>query len=138
MIFEKLKKFEADSIARGIPIVGHDKGKWLYEKVIETQPEKILELGTANGYSGVILGHENAELITIEIDEKIAEEAKNNFKIFGINAKVIIGDAVEEAKKIANEKKNAGSFDLIFIDFAKKKYMEVLDDCIKLVRKNGL
>ncbi|MDP4012148.1 MAG: class I SAM-dependent methyltransferase, partial [Candidatus Nanoarchaeia archaeon] len=93
---------------------------------------KILELGTANGYSGIILGSEGAELTTIELNSEIAEEAKTNFKEYKIKAKVIIGDAVEEIKNL-NE-----NFDLIFIDFAKRKYIEVLEIAIGLLNKKGV
>ncbi len=135
MIIDKLEKLEKESIERGIPIIGKYKGKWLYDKIKEVKPKKILELGTANGYSGIILGSEGAELTTIELDEKIANEAKNNFKEFNINAKIILGNCVEEVNILVKEKM---IFDLIFIDFSKRDYIKVLEDCILLVKKNGL
>ena len=48
----------------------------------------------------------------------------------------MVGDAVEIVKRSAKEKQEY--YDMIFIDFTKKKYLEVLEDCIKLVRKGGL
>ena len=126
MVILKLKELEKESISRSIPIIGSEKGTWLHNKVLELKPKKVLELGTANGYSGIILGSEGAELTTVEIDPKIAEEAKSNFKKFNINSKIIVGDGVEEIKKLDE------IFDLIFIDFVKKKYIEVLEDCIRL------
>lgn len=137
MIISLLQDLENQSIFKGIPIVGREKGTWLADKVREIQPELVLELGTANGYSGIILGSEGAELITIEINLEIAEEARNNFTQFSVNAKIIVGDAVQEVQKLMQNKTNVGSFDIIFIDFAKDKYIEVLDNCLKLVRKNG-
>ena len=135
-VISKLQALEQESIARGIPIIGPKKGSWLSQKVQESKPARILELGTANGYSGCILGSKGAELTTIEVNAIIADEAINNFKIYGINAKVLVGDAVEIVKRSAKEKQEC--YDIIFIDFAKKKYLEVLEDCIKLVRKGGL
>ena len=137
MIIEELEALEKESLGRGIPIVGRHKGSWLYKKILEVKPKKVLELGTANGYSGIIIGSTGAKLFTIEIDNQIAGEAKNNFSKFGIDATVIVGDGVLEVKKIAEEKKNLGSFGIIFIDFAKGKYISVLEDCIKLVNKGG-
>ena len=119
-----MKTLEEESVRRKIPIIGPEKGEWLSKQVIGKK--KILELGTANGYSGIILGSEGAELTTIEINEEIAKEAVENFKKFNIKANVIIGDAVQEIKKL-NE-----HYDLIFIDFAKRKYIEVLEECIRL------
>jgi len=137
MIISLLQDLENQSIARGLPIIGREKGTWLWNKVKELQPERILELGTANGYSGSILGSEGAELLTIELNPALAREAEENFAKFSINARVTEGDAVEEVLRLAQNKSNRESFDLIFIDFAKNKYIDVLDNCIKLVKKGG-
>lgn len=137
MIVSKLGLLEQDSIKRKIPILGKEKGIWLYGKVKELQPKRILELGTANGYSGIILGSEGSELTTIELDEKIAEEAMINFANFNVNAKILIGDGVKIVNELASVEKNHHSFDLIFIDFAKKRYIEILESCLKLTKQNG-
>src|SRR3989338_9282436 len=132
MIISLLQDPENQSIARGLPIIGRDKGTWLWNKVKELQPQRILELGTANGYSGIILGSEGAELFTVEIDPRLAGEAEENFAKFNLNATVIVGDGVEEVQKLAKDKRNHNSFDLIFIDFAKSKYIDVLENSILL------
>lgn len=132
---QKLHHLEQESIARGIPILGSKKGAWLLQKVQESKPQQILELGTANGYSGCILGSQGAELTTIDVNAIIAEEARQNFKKYGIKAQVLVGDAVEIVKRLAKERQE--HYDLIFIDFAKHKYLVVLEDCIKLVKKGG-
>ena len=137
MIISLLQDLENQSNFRKIPILGREKGTWLHAKVEEIQPERVLELGTANGYSGIILGNEGAELITIEINPVMAEEARNNFVQFSVNAKIIVGDAVVEVQKLVQDENNAESFDIIFIDFAKAKYIEVLENCLKLVKKGG-
>ena len=97
----KLKQLEQESIARGIPILGSKKGAWLLQKIQQVKPQQILELGTANGYSGCILGSAGAELTTIEVNAIIAEEARQNFKKYGIKAQVLMGDAVEITKRLA-------------------------------------
>ncbi len=137
MKFEDLRLLEQESVARGIPIVGSRKGKWLYDMVQELQPQKVLELGSANGYSGCILGSAGAELLTIELDPLIAQEAKKNYSFFHVKAKIIVGDAVKEVEKLAHDTKNHNTFDLIFIDFAKKGYMHVLEHCISLLKTGG-
>src|SRR3989344_1153434 len=116
MIITKLRALERESNERGIPIIGRLKGKWLLEKIKEVKPKKILELGTANGYSGIILGNEGAELTTVEINKVLAEETKRNFKMFGIKAEVFAEDGVKFVKKLLLNKKE-NYFDLIFIDF---------------------
>src|SRR3989344_6990916 len=114
MKISDLKELEKESLEKRIPIIGSKKGKWLLDKVKELKPKNILELGTANGYSGIILGSEKGELTTIEMDSNIAEEAEKNFKKFNINANIIIGNANLEIKNIKEK------FDLIYIDHAKK------------------
>lgn len=138
MIIPLLQELEQESIKRGIPIIGSEKGSWLYSKVKELQPKRVLELGTAVGYSGIILGSEGAELTTIELDERAAAEAQENFEKFKINAGVLVGNAAEEVKKLVSKGRNHGKFDLIFIDHTKSQYREVLDDCFRLLRPGGL
>lgn len=136
-IIPHLAELEHDCLERGIPIIGSEKGEWLQKLVQKTKPTKILELGTANGYSGIILGSMGAKLITIEKEAALAEEAECNFDQFKINAEVIIGDGITIVHNLVQDRKNQGSFDLIFIDFAKNKYLPVLEDCVKLVKKGG-
>src|SRR3989338_2388873 len=99
-----LQPLEQESLIRGIPILGSKKGAWLLQKIQQTKPQQVLELGTANGYSGCILGSEGAELTTIEVNSVIAEEARDNFKRYNIKAKVLVSDGVEILKRIAAEK----------------------------------
>ncbi len=126
-----LKELEQESRQRGIPIVGSVKGQWLLGMVENIKPANILELGTANGYSGCILGSTGARLTTLEINEKMAEEARQNFSKYNIKATVLVGDAVLLVKQLSEK------YDLIFIDFAKKKYIDVLEDCLRLVQRGG-
>ena len=132
---DRLQPLEQESIARGIPILGSKKGAWLLQKVQEIKPQRILELGTANGYSGCILGSEGAELTSIDVNAIIAEEARQNFRKYGIKAQVFVGDGVEVVKRLVKDKQDY--YDLIFIDFAKNKYIAVLENCITLVKKGG-
>jgi len=134
-IINKLVELEKESVKRGIPIVGSEKGKWLADFIDKHKLQQILELGTANGYSGIILGHQGAELTTIEINDGIAEEAMKNYSEYNIDAKIIIGDGVEIVRDLTETKKDI--FELIFIDFAKKKYIEVLENCIDMLKKDG-
>jgi len=141
-IINQLKSLEQESISRRIPIIGSAKGTWLLEQVQKYKPKKILELGTANGYSGCILGSEGAEVTTIDINRQITEEAKRNYALFNIKATIIIRDGVEAVRAMAAERDMAaerkGYFDMIFIDFHKTGYFQVLEDCITLLKQNGV
>lgn len=134
-VLSKLQPLEQESIVRGIPIIGSKKGAWLLQKIQQVRPQQILELGTANGYSGCILGSEGAELTTIEVNAVIAEEARQNFKGHEIKAQILIGNAIEIIQRLATEKQEY--YDLIFLDFAKKMYIQALEPTIKLVKKGG-
>lgn len=133
----ELHDLEQDSIKRGIPIFGSAKGEWLLRFVQEHKPKKVLELGTANGYSGCILGSEGAELTTIDINSQIVKEAEENFKLRGVRAKIIVGNGVEIVQQMAQRERFQAYYNIIFIDFAKKQYFTVLEDCLRMVKKGG-
>ena len=133
-IINDLKSLESESLARGIPIIGCEKAEWLLSKIEELRPEQVLELGTANGYSGLVLGSLGANLLTVELDKKIASEAVQNFKNFNIDAKVVVADGVAVVCDLVDKNQ---LFDLIFVDFAKKKYVNVFNSCLKLLRVGG-
>ncbi len=132
-----LQILEQESIKRGIPILGSAKGEWLLNFILEHKPKRVLELGTANGYSGCILGSEGADLTTIDINQVIVKEAEENFKLRGVKAKIIVGNAAEIVSQMALREKYLEYYDLIFIDFAKKQYLTVLKDCLRLVARGG-
>ncbi len=137
MEINDLQLLERESIHRGIPILGAAKGEWLLRFIQEHKPQRVLELGTANGYSGCILGSEGAEVTTIDINQVIVKEAEDNFKLHVINAKIIVGNGVEIVGQMAQREKFQAYYDLIFIDFAKKQYLTVLEDCLRLVVRGG-
>ena len=132
---QQLDALALQSRERGIPIIGSEKAAWLLAFIQQTKPARILELGTANGYSGLLLSSEGGELTTIEINPLAAAEAKDNFQKWHRGVQIVVGDAVTIVAELARAKQ--GWFDLIFIDFAKKKYLSVLKDCLVLVKKGG-
>lgn len=132
-ILRELQELEQELIQRNVPIIGPEKGSWLLQQVQQEKPQKILELGTARGYSGILLGSEGAHVTTIELNSEAVKEAQRHLKTFNIDAECICGNAVEIIKTFPDN-----SFDLIFIDFYKHGYDKVIDDCIRLVKKNGL
>ena len=120
-----------------VPIVTKEVAEYLKFIVKTHKVKNILEVGTAIGYSGILMAKEIVEqggkLYTIEIDEERYNQAQENIKKSGLNNIVSIeGDAVEEIKKI-NE-----NFDFVFIDASKGHYMDFFEDSIKLLNKNGI
>lgn len=120
-----------------VPIVTKEVAEYLKFIVKTHKVKNILEVGTAIGYSGILMAKEivgqDGKLYTIEIDEKRYNQAQENIKKSGLNNIVSIkGDAVEEIKKIEE------NFDFVFIDASKGHYMDFFEDSIKLLNKNGI
>ena len=107
--------------------------KYLTEK----RPEKILEIGTAVGYSAMCFSEYlqgDGKIDTIERDEERIAEAKVNIKNVGVEDKINIyeGDAVEILPTL-NEK-----YDVVFIDAAKGKYPFFLKEALRMIKPTGV
>jgi len=109
-----LARMEAEAHRESIPIVDPHEGMLLYLLVKIAGAKRILELGTATGYSGIWLlrGTEGGSLTTFEVDHKRAERARENFAdaALGKQALVLEQDAVVGLPKIDQR------FDACFID----------------------
>jgi predicted O-methyltransferase YrrM len=123
--------------SRGLPLVDAEVGALLRVLATTVGASSILEIGTAIGYSGIWLARAlppGGMLVTMEMNEERAREARENFARAGLadRVSVVVGDA---ALKIA---KVAGPFDLIFQDGAKHLYTPLLDRLVGLLRPGGL
>ena len=103
----------------------------------ETKPKKILEIGTAVGYSAMCFSEylqEDGIIDTIERDEDKIAEAKVNIEKVGVAEKINIleGDAVEILPTLT------GKYDMIFIDAAKGKYPFFLKEALRMLEKDGV
>jgi predicted O-methyltransferase YrrM len=132
-----LNEIAADGEKRNLPLVDAEVGALLRVLATAIRAEKILEVGTAVGYSGIWLAGAlpaGGVLMTMEMDPARAEEARANFVRAGIadRVNVIVGDAERMITKIA------GPFDLIFQDSDKKLYVRLLDRLVGLLRPGGL
>jgi len=119
-----LKEIESYASDNFIPIVKPEVAKFLETIIKIKQPENILEIGTAIGYSSIVMlsAYENSKVFTIEKDMDMAEIAKENFiKASLLNrVELIKGDALDVLPCL-NRK-----YDLIFIDASKGHYKEFL------------
>jgi predicted O-methyltransferase YrrM len=123
--------------ARGLPIVDAEVGVLLRVLATSVQATRILEIGTAIGYSGIWLAGAlppGGMLVTMEFDEARAREARENFARAGVSDRVsvVVGDAQLKIAKVS------GPFDLIFQDGDKKLYTPLLDRLVALLRPGGL
>lgn len=132
-IHEQMKLYAKDN---NVPII-QDSGLAFLETIIKLKrPKKILEIGTAIGYSATRMAMvENSMVITIERDNNMYNEALKNISLLGLNdlVKVIYKDALEAYDDV---KDNA--FDMIFIDAAKGQYINFFNLYSPLLKEDGI
>lgn len=121
----------------GLPIVHAATGELLHAMVRATRATRVLEIGTAIGYSGLWMATalpREGRLITLERDEARAARARTHFAAAGLDDRttVVIGDAARYLHKVA------GPFDLIFQDADKTRYEPMLDRLAGLLRLSGV
>lgn len=134
---QELEKIKEKAIQEHIPIIMDDTLEVMERYLTEIKPQKILEIGTAVGYSAMCFTRflaENGSIDTIERDEERIKEAKENIKKVGVEDKIRIyeGDAVEILPTL-NEK-----YDAVFIDAAKGKYPFFLKEALRMIKSNGI
>ena len=133
IIQAKLKKHAEENY---VPIIRPKSAKILGELVKRNQPKRILEIGTATGFSALVMlqNAPNATLTTIEKDERRFEIANEVFEDCGVQNRVvtILGDANEEVKRLE------GNFDFIFLDGPKSHYGKQLPYLLKHLEVGGM
>ncbi len=131
---EELEEIRQQSKQENIPIIEPEVGQLLNLLVKIQQPTKILELGTAYGYSTLWLAQNfPGKIVTLELKEREAKVARDNFTRFGYNnIDLIVGDALEIMPDLNSE------FDFIFIDAAKGQYLRFLEAGLNLITDGGL
>ncbi|MBR0427258.1 MAG: O-methyltransferase [Clostridia bacterium] len=134
---DKLIIIKQKALEEHIPIIMDDTLEIIANYLKEIKPIRILEIGTAVGYSAICFSKylaENGIIDTIERDEEKIIEAKKNIKEMNLEDVIHIyeGDAVEILPTI-NEK-----YDMVFIDAAKGKYPFFLKEALRLLNKGGI
>ena len=122
---ELIKEIEKDAEINNVPIISKEIREYL-KFIIKTNKniKNILEVGTATGYSGIIMSEE------IQDRFKIAQSNFEKSNLKGIEQ--IFGDATEEIEKLNK------NFDFIFIDAAKGQYKKFFEDSYKLLNEGGI
>jgi len=120
-----------------IPIIMDDTLEVVDKILTEIKPTRILEIGTAVGYSAICFSkylQKEGKIDTIERDSERVAEARINIKNVGVEDKINIyeGDAVEILPTL-NEK-----YDVVFIDAAKGKYPFFLKEALRMIKPNGI
>ena len=134
---QELEKIKQKALQEHIPIIMDDTLTVMEKYLIEIHPKRILEIGTAVGYSAMCFTRflaENGIIDTIEREEERVKEAKENIKKVGVEDRIRIyeGDAVKILPTL-NEK-----YDAVFIDAAKGKYPFFLKEALRMIKPKGI
>ncbi|QEK12115.1 O-methyltransferase [Crassaminicella thermophila] len=131
-----LKEMEEFAFENHVPIIQPEVAKLLEVITKINRTKSILEIGTAIGYSAIILTNamEDGKLVSIEKRSDMVEIATNNIHKAGLSEKIkIIEGSAEYILPALNEE-----FDLIFLDAAKGQYMSFFSASINLLKKGGV
>lgn len=131
-----LAELEAFAKKENIPIIPHETVsyfRWLLQSI---QPKNILEIGTAIGFSALLMAENapEAKITTIDRNEEMIAFAKENFEKFDTRNQITLveGDAVDLLSGLTE------MYDFVFMDSAKSKYIVFLPEVLKHVKKGGV
>ncbi|KOA20489.1 putative O-methyltransferase [Clostridium homopropionicum DSM 5847] len=132
-----LKDLEDYATKEHVPIVQKEVASFLKFMVTIQKPKKILELGTAIGYSSILMNiasNGNSIITTIERERDMIDIAEKNIQNYGFEKKIKIleGDCLEILPKLEEK------YDLIFMDAGKGHYNDFFPYCLKLLEYNGI
>lgn len=132
-----LEEMEQYALEHHVPIIRKEMQSFMKVLLAVQRPERILEVGTAIGFSTLLMceyGLENLQMVTIENYEKRIPIAKENFRKAGRENQITLleGDAGEILKTLE------GTFDVIFMDAAKGQYINWLPDVLRLMHPGSI
>lgn len=132
-----LNEVERYAIDTGVPVIRPETQSLLKLLLTMKQPRRILEAGTAIGFSALLMaqyGSDDCHITTIEKYEKRIPIARENFSRSALGRKITLleGDAMEIMERLE------GGYDLIFMDAAKGQYIHFLPQVLRLLEPGGL
>ena len=132
-----LRGLEQEALADQVPIIRPQTRNLLRFFIAMKRPARILEIGTAVGFSALFMHHfapADCRIVTIEKDPERAEIARRNFERHHAPIELLEGDA----EQILGGIREDASFDLIFMDAAKGQYIRYLPHALRLLRSGGI
>lgn len=134
---EILETIEKEALASSVPIIRREMQSFLKTLLLIRKPMRILEVGTAVGFSALLMSEyapEGCRITTIENYEKRIPAALENFRRAGKEEKITLieGDAAEVLKTLE------GPYDFIFMDAAKGQYIHYLPEVLRLLPEGGV
>lgn len=135
-VTDALKELEEFARRENIPIIPHETVAFFRLFLQTMKPKSILEIGTAIGFSALLMAEQvpDAKIMTIDRNEEMIGFAKENFARFDQRKQITLleGDAVDLLEHIEQR------FDLIFMDSAKSKYIVFLPEVLKRLEVGGV
>ncbi|MGM0500045.1 MAG: O-methyltransferase [Bacillota bacterium] len=133
----EFKNVEKECRADYIPIIDRDAADLLKLQLKIKEPQKILEIGTAYGFSSLVMAKaspKNAQITAVELDPQRALKAKENFIKYNYQAKIDlkVGDAFDVLMYLKSD------YDFIFLDAAKGQYFYLFEYIMELLAPGGL
>ena len=133
---EILETIEQEALAADVPIIRREMQSFLEVLLLMKKPMRVLEVGTAVGFSALLMSDylpEGGHITTIENYEKRIPIARENFRRAGKEDKITLieGDATEVLAEME------GTFDFIFMDAAKGQYIHYLPNVLRLLSDGG-
>ena len=133
---EILETIEQEALASDVPIIRREMQSFLEVLLLMKKPMRVLEVGTAVGFSALLMSDylpEGGHITTIENYEKRIPIARENFRRAGKEDKITLieGDATEVLAEME------GTFDFIFMDAAKGQYIHYLPNVLRLLSDGG-
>ena len=132
-----LEELEQYAIRERVPIIRREMQSFIKMFLAVNRPKRILEVGTAIGFSTLLMceyGPEDLQIVTIENYEKRIPIARENFRKAGRESQITLleGDAGEILKTLT------GTFDMIFMDAAKGQYIHYMPEAVRLLADGGI
>ena len=132
-----LRDIELEALREEVPIIRKETREWIKTMLLIKKPVRVLEVGTAVGFSAIYMSRflpEQGHITTIEKWEPRIRKAKENFKRAGVEDRITLleGDAADLLKELQ------GTFDFIFMDAAKGQYIHFLPEILRLLAPDGL
>ena len=132
-----IEQIEQEALDTRVPIIRKETQSFLSVILMIKQPSRILEIGTAIGFSAILMSEylpENGHITTIEKYEKRIPIAKENFRRAGKEEQITLmeGDALKVMETLR------GPYDFIFMDAAKGQYIHYLPDVLRLLSDGGV
>ena len=133
----RLDEIESQALADYVPIIRKEMQSFLKLLLAIKKPMRILEVGTAVGFSAILMaeyGPKDCQIVTIENYEKRIPIAKANFEYANKTEQITLleGDAAEILPTLDTR------FDMIFMDAAKGQYINFMDDVLRLLKVDGV